>query len=108
MIIDPNQIGNPNKILNAIAVPITSCMSLPIIAISAIIQSVNDNGLGNCCLQRTARSLPVTTPTLALKIWIMSPQKVAAKRVHRSPYPPWVPARRSPSTKLFYIIKNII
>ena len=40
VIIAPSQSGNPNKILNAIAVPMTSCISLPIIAISAINQRV--------------------------------------------------------------------
>lgn len=63
-------------------------------------QRTNDKGLENCCLQRTARSLPVTTPTRALTIWMTSPQKVAANNVHISPYPPWVPAKRSPSTIL--------
>ena len=50
----PNQIGNPNSTLNAIAVPITSWISLPIIAISMITQRVKDKGLENCCLHKTA------------------------------------------------------
>lgn len=40
VMIAPSQSGNPNKILNAMAVPMTSCISLPIIAISAITQRV--------------------------------------------------------------------
>jgi hypothetical protein len=55
VIIAPNHIGKPNRILKAIAVPMTSWMSLPIIAISAIIHSVWDIGFGNCSLHSTAK-----------------------------------------------------
>jgi hypothetical protein len=88
VMIAPSQIGNPNKILNAIAVPMTSWISLPMIAISVITQSIIDIGLGNCSLQSTARSRPVTIPILTLSIWITNPQNVARKSAQISPYPP--------------------
>ena len=80
------------------AVPITSWISLPMIAISAITQRIIERNLGNCCLHNIAKSLPVTIPILALKIWIIRPHNVAKISVHINPYPPLVPASKSAST----------
>lgn len=85
VIMAPSHIGKPNKILKAIAVPITSWISLPIIAISVMTQRIYAMGFENCCLQRTARSLPVTIPILIESTWITNPQNVARNNAHIRP-----------------------
>ena len=58
----PTQIGRPNKIFKAIAEPITSYISLPIIAISVIIHKLKETFFLYPFLHNSAKLFPVTVP----------------------------------------------
>lgn len=64
----PKYIGKPKSIFNAIAEPITSYISLPIIAISVIIHKPIDTFLLYPFLHNSAKLFPVTVPKLEANI----------------------------------------
>ena len=80
------------------AVPMTSCMSLPIMATSVHSQRPSLTTLGYLVSQTSARWRPVTVPSLAASLCIMRPSRVAHIRTQRSLYSTTVPDWRSDST----------
>ena len=99
VITTPAQSGrNPRlRILIAMALPITSWISAPIKANSAMNHNNRPAHVGYSSLQSSARCRPVATPTLADNNWIKSPITVAHINSHSSEYPAMAPAWRSPS-----------
>lgn len=67
--IAPAHIGSPNKMFNAMADPITSCMSEPIMANSVIIHRMYLVLVENYSAHSLARFLYVTIPILAAIDW---------------------------------------
>mmetsp|Transcript_4873 Transcript_4873/g.11829 ORF Transcript_4873/g.11829 Transcript_4873/m.11829 type:complete len:211 (-) Transcript_4873:144-776(-) len=83
------------RMLKAMALPMTSWMSLPMMAISVWSQSMWRGSHGYSFLQCSARSNPVATPRRAASICSMNPMRVERRRSHRRVQDVPAPACRS-------------
>lgn len=112
VMITPDQRGKTPllRILIAIALPITSWISAPIKASSAMTHSTILAHFGYSSLHSSAKCLPVATPSLAASSCTKSPIAVAHKSNHSNEYPAMAPACRSPSrfpgSRKAILIKN--
>ena len=81
----------------AVAVPMTSCMSEPIIAISTISQRMILGTKGYLSWQISAKCFPETTPSRAESRCIIPPSTVAQSKTHKSLYSAMAPDCKSDS-----------
>jgi hypothetical protein len=76
--------GTPNSRLSATAPPTISARSVAIATASACSHSPRVTGFGSCSRQLVARSRPVASPSLAVRLWMSIAIRLAATITHSS------------------------